>query len=97
MRTLAVVTTFPPNRWEAYGKRMIESFIDHWPEDVKLYVYYEKELPPITNPKIEYVNLEEVNPDLLAFKERHKNDPVVGPAQPNKPCLFSINATLKAE
>lgn len=76
MRTLAVVTTFPPNRWEAYGKRMIESFIDNWPSDVKLYVYYEKELPPITHPKIEYVNLEEVNPDLLAFKERHKNDPV---------------------
>ena len=53
MRSLAVITTFPPNRWEAYGKRMIESFIDNWPNDVKLYVYYEKELPPIKHEKIE--------------------------------------------
>ena len=44
MRRLAVITTFPPNRWEAYGKRMLESFIENWPDDVKLYVYYEKEL-----------------------------------------------------
>ena len=76
MRSLAVITTFPPNRWEAYGKRMIESFIDNWPNDVKLYVYYEKELPPIKHEKIEYIDLEKVNPDLVAFKERHKNDPV---------------------
>ena len=76
MRSLAVITTFPPNRWEAYAKRMLESFIANWPDDVKLYVYYEKELPEIVNSKIEYINLEEVNPGLVKFKERHKNDPV---------------------
>ena len=76
MRSLAVITTFPPNRWEAYGKRMIESFIENWPDDVKLYVYYEKELPPIQHEKIVYIDLEKENPDLVAFKERHKNDPV---------------------
>ena len=76
MRSLAVITTFPPNRWEAYAKRMLESFIANWPDDVKLYVYYEKELPEIVNSKIEYINLEEVNSGLVKFKERHKNDPV---------------------
>ena len=76
MRSLAVITTFPPNRWEAYAKRMLESFIANWPNDVKLYVYYEKKLPEIINSKIEYINLEEVNPGLIKFKERHKNDPV---------------------
>ncbi len=76
MRSLAVITTFPPNRWEAYGKRMLESFIENWPEDVKLYVYYEKELPPIQHEKIVYIDLEKENPDLVSFKERHKNDPV---------------------
>ncbi len=76
MRSLAVITTFPPNRWEAYAKRMLESFIANWPNDVKLYVYYEKKLPEIINSKIEYINLEEVNPGLVKFKERHKNDPV---------------------
>ena len=76
MRSLAVITTFPPNRWEAYAKRMLESFIANWPNDVKLYVYYEKKLPEIINSKIEYINLEEVNPGLVKFKERHKNDPI---------------------
>ena len=45
MKSLAVITTFPPNRWTAYAKRMIESHIKHWPDDVKLYVYYEKQKP----------------------------------------------------
>jgi len=76
MRRLAVITTFPPNRWEAYGKRMLESFIENWPDDVKLYVYYEKELPPIQHEKLVYIDLEKENPDLVSFKERHKNDPV---------------------
>jgi len=32
MKTLAVVTTFPPNRWTAYAKRMLESHIRYWPD-----------------------------------------------------------------
>jgi len=76
MRTLAVITTFPPNRWEAYAKRMLESFIENWPNDIKLYVYYEKELPAIVHKKLEYIDLEKVNPGLVNFKKRHKGDPV---------------------
>ena len=70
MRRLAVITTFPPNRWEAYGKRMLESFVENWPDDVKLYVYYEKELPPLQHEKIIYIDLEKENPDLVSFKNR---------------------------
>lgn len=76
MKSLAVITTFPPNRWTAYAKRMIESHIEHWPDDVKLYVYYEKQKPDLQHEKIVYVDLEKENPDLVAFKTRHKNDPV---------------------
>jgi len=76
MKSLAVITTFPPNRWTAYAKRMIESHIKHWPDDVKLYVYYEKQKPDLQHEKIVYVDLEKENPDLVAFKTRHKNDPV---------------------
>ena len=36
---LAVVTTFPPNRWTAYAKRMIESHVKFWPDDVLLHAY----------------------------------------------------------
>lgn len=76
MNSLAVLTTFPPNRWSAYAKRMLESHIKNWPDDVKLYVYYEKEKPTLEHKKIIYVDLEKENPELVAFKTRHKNDPV---------------------
>ena len=35
MTRLAVVTTFPPNRWTAYAKRMLQSHVDFWPDDVE--------------------------------------------------------------
>ena len=76
MTSLAVITTFPPNRWTAYAKRMLESHIKNWPDDVKLYVYYEKEKPTLEHEKIIYLDLEKENPELVAFKTRHKDDPV---------------------
>ena len=76
MSSLAVVTTFPPNRWTTYAKRMIESHIQHWPDDVKLYVYYEKQKPDLVNEKVIYVDLEKESPELTAFKQKHKGDPV---------------------
>ena len=76
MPTLAVVTTFPPNRWTTYAKRMIQSHVDYWPDDVKLYAYYEGTKPDFEHDKVQFVNIEEANPELIAFKSRHKDDPV---------------------
>jgi hypothetical protein len=41
---VSVVTTFSPEGYEVYGRRMIESF-KHWPDDVELYAFYEGEKP----------------------------------------------------
>ena len=76
MKSLTVVTTFPPNRWTAYAKRMLESHIKYWPDDVELHAYYEGTLPALENKKIRFINIEEANPDLKNFKQRHKDDPV---------------------
>jgi hypothetical protein len=76
MKSLSVLTTFPPNRWNAYAKRMIESFIQHWPNDIKLHVYYEQEKPTLEHEKIVYHDLEKVCPELVSFKNKHKDDPV---------------------
>ena len=76
MISLSVITTFPPNRWQAYAKRMLESHIEFWPNDVKLYAYYEGDKPNLIHDKIEYVNIEDVNPELVRFKNKYKNDPV---------------------
>lgn len=76
MPTLAVVTTFPPNRWTTYAKRMIQSHVNYWPNDVKLYAYYEGTKPDFEHDKVQFVNIEAVNPELIAFKSRHRDDPV---------------------
>lgn len=76
MPTLAVVTTFPPNRWTTYAKRMIQSHVNYWPNDVKLYAYYEGTKPDFEHDKVQFVNIEAANPELIAFKSRHRNDPV---------------------
>ena len=76
MKTLSVITTFPPNRWNAYARRMLESHVQFWPEDVKLYAYHEGPQPNLHHEKIVYVDIEAVNPELVAFKNKHRNDPV---------------------
>jgi len=76
MTSLTVVTTFPPNRWTAYAKRMLESHVEFWPNDVELHAYYEGVRPDLENKKIRFLDIEAVNPELVSFKERHKHDPV---------------------
>ncbi len=76
MKTLAVITTFPPNRWTAYAERMIKSHIEFWPNDVILYAYHEGDMPNLVHKKVKFINIEEVNPALVAFKKKHKDDPV---------------------
>jgi hypothetical protein len=73
---VGVVTTFPPNRWNVYAQRMIESHIKYWPDDVKLYAYYEGDKPKLEHEKIIFVDIHEANPELVKFKQKHKDDPV---------------------
>lgn len=35
---IAVCTTFPDNAFDVYGKRMLESFVQYWPEEVAILV-----------------------------------------------------------
>ena len=76
MSSLAVITTFPPNRWTAYAKRMIESHVQYWPDDVTLYAYHEGNEPEFNHSKVKFINIEKENPELVKFKQRHKDDPV---------------------
>ena len=39
--TYAVVTSFSPEGYDLYGKRFVETFLEHWPEDVILHVHHE--------------------------------------------------------
>lgn len=35
-----VYTTFSPESYNIYGKRFIQTFLEYWPEEIKLYLYY---------------------------------------------------------
>ena len=87
-----VVTSFPVSNWEIYGQSFMESFIKHWPEEIKLLVYCDgyplpDDIP--TAPNVEYFDLLESDA-LLEFKERNKQ--FNGFSKPNSPYNFYEDA-----
>lgn len=75
MRTFEVVTTCHAEGFESYGRRMLESFEQHWPEHVRLVLYCEGFVPEKHGPRVEVRDLLASCPDLVAFKLRHADDP----------------------
>jgi len=71
-----VVTTFHQPGLEQYGQRMIDTFEQFWPAEVDLIVLAENCTPRTTRPNTRVVNLLEASPDLRAFIERHKDNPL---------------------
>jgi len=65
-----VLTTFSKDGYELYGHRMISSWIRYWPQEYNLLVYTEDFDLDEKDPRIEEVNLFEVAPALIKFKER---------------------------
>lgn len=69
----AVVTTFSPKGYGVYGKRMIDSFAEHWPADVPLFVFYEGAKPEDANPRAIWCQLDS-DKDRAAFLAVHKDE-----------------------
>jgi len=74
--TFSVITTFPQSKWDEYAKRMVETYIANWPQSIKLKIYYENQIPEDVpqSDQIEWIDLFDACPDLVAFKEKHKNN-----------------------
>jgi len=70
-----VCTTFNASGYEKYGRRMIQTFLQNWPEEVQLIVYAEGCDVAESAPNLIVHNLEVVSPSLVAFKQRWKNVP----------------------
>jgi hypothetical protein len=75
MRTFSAVTTCHAEGYELYGRQMIAGFDRHWPPEVRLYVYAEGFTPDYHSPRIIWRDLLGSCPDLVAFKERHRDNP----------------------
>lgn len=70
-----VITSMNQSYYEKIGIEMLVSFIEKWPTDIKLRIYHEDDLEKVFSKRFEYYNLFEVEPDLKAFVERHKDRP----------------------
>jgi len=71
-----IVTTFHAPVFQLYGKNMIETFDQHWSNDVEMHIYYEGEIPRIGSSRIVYHDLLECCPELITFKEDYGHDPI---------------------
>src|SRR4051812_5391321 len=73
-RSYAIVTTCHAAGYEAYGRTMLETFLEHWPAQVPLLLYREGFEAPASQ-RIQSRDLEASSPGLMAFKQRHADNP----------------------
>lgn len=71
MRSIAAVTTCHRPGYDTYGRRMLQSFDRHWPQDIRLLFHAEGFTPDVASPRIDYFDLMARSPGLVAFKQRH--------------------------
>jgi hypothetical protein len=77
MSTFSLVTSFRGDHWNIYAKDCIESFIKHWPEDTKLYAYYndwpERGLQSYDPKRVEFIDLMGASQELCEFFKKFKS------------------------
>jgi hypothetical protein len=75
MTKIAVVTTFHQEGLKRYGQRMINTFCENWPKEIKLHVYPENCNPAVPDhDQIILKDLESVR-ELSEFKQRWRDVP----------------------
>lgn len=75
MTRIAVVTTFNEASYDGYAGRMLATFERFWPGDIRLLAYSEQFRPPVKSDRIIFRDLLEASPELVAFRERHRDNP----------------------
>lgn len=82
MTTYEAVTTFSPAGYLCYGRRFVQSFLDHW--TIPLTVYHEGQDVDIYHERLTWKNLNH-DDERLRFIDEHEDDPTkIGtPEDPN--------------
>tara|TARA_R110000796_G_scaffold98114_3_gene205508 strand:- start:381 stop:1262 length:882 start_codon:yes stop_codon:yes gene_type:complete len=74
---IKVITSYKPGTWNEYAKRAVDSVLQHWPADTDVAVYHEGQTQDIfEHPRVQWLDAHEVQPELLNFKNKYKDDPV---------------------
>jgi hypothetical protein len=74
-RKFSVVTTFHQAGYDLYGRRMIDGFLQNWPQEITLVAYAEDCRVDQSDPRLLVKDLAATVPDLVRFKQRWINDP----------------------
>ena len=74
-RKFSVVTTFNQAGYDKYACRMIDTFLQNWPETIHLYVYAEECNVKQQHERLHVYNFAQTVPELVAFKNKWGNDP----------------------
>jgi hypothetical protein len=91
--TTTVITTFSKDGYELYGKRMVETWLEHWKKYFKLVVYVEDFELDIVAKNIEQRDIHVCCPDLLLFKE--KSTQLIAEANGDEKIEKRIQKTVK--
>lgn len=77
---IKIVSCIGPGGWEQYGRKFVETFIQHWPKEIHLTLYYHDEIPPdqIDAPNITYVDLLAVDDEAVKFRDATNKSPFNG-------------------
>lgn len=74
---IKVITSYKPGSWKEYAERAIKSVVENWPDGTAINVYHEsQDQDTFFHPRVKFIDLHEVQPELVKFKEKHRNDPV---------------------
>jgi hypothetical protein len=74
-RKFSVVTTFHKAGYDKYAQKLIQTFIQNWPQQVDLLVYPEECTVVESAPNLHVRDLHASSPELVAFKTRWGNEP----------------------
>lgn len=73
---IKIITSYKPGTWEQYAGKSVKSVLENWPHDIELNCYCEETAPNQSHPRLKFIDLHQEQPELVKFKQKHKNDPV---------------------
>ncbi len=73
VKTRIAVTTFNQRGYEQYGRRMINTFVQFWPEDMRLIVISEDPLDIQSSERVIFYDYDTVSPEGVHFKAKFTN------------------------
>ena len=78
MNKIDIVTSFSQAGYKEYAKRFLETFLEYFDHEIKLWVFYEREQPEkfMANPRIAFVNLLSA-PVLAGFLREYGNNALI--------------------